>query len=54
VFEVIIQIAESIDAKLVLKKAQNNLQTHRTPVMCEAVLETIQRIGIASTPTLSS
>lgn len=47
-FEVIIQIAESIDAKLVLKKAQSNIQTHRTPVMCEAVIETIQRIGITS------
>jgi hypothetical protein len=44
VFDVIMEAAESIDAALVMKKADSNKATHRNPVMCEAVIAAVRKI----------
>jgi hypothetical protein len=44
IFDVLLHIAEHVDAPLVLKKAQDNVQSHRSPVMCETVIRAVKKI----------
>ena len=44
IFDVITHIAEHVDAALVLKKAKDNIQSHRTPVMCDTVIRAVNKL----------
>ena len=44
IFDVLLHIAEHVDTPLVLKKANANVQTHRSPVMCEAVIRAVSKL----------
>jgi dynein assembly factor 5 len=45
VFDVITHIAEHVDPTLVLKKAHDNIQSHRTPVMCETIIRVVKQLA---------
>lgn len=45
IFDVLVHIAEHVDSKLVLKKANANIQSHRTPVMCETVISAVKKLS---------
>ena len=44
IFDVLLHIAEHVDGALVLKKANANIQSHRTPVMCETVIRAVKKL----------
>mmetsp|Transcript_32280 Transcript_32280/g.60136 ORF Transcript_32280/g.60136 Transcript_32280/m.60136 type:complete len:1050 (+) Transcript_32280:61-3210(+) len=44
IFDVLLHIAEHVDAPLVLKKANANVQSHRSPVMCETVIRAVKKL----------
>ena len=45
IFDVLVHIAEYVDSGLVLKKANGNIQSHRTPIMCETVIRAIKKLS---------
>jgi dynein assembly factor 5 len=44
IFDVLVHIAEHIDSSTVLKKANANVQSHRTPIMCETVIRAVKKL----------